>query len=338
MLRKQLSKTPEETRKTTERENTDDLEVQDESPLRRTLGIICGMSSCIFFAFSSLLVKLLREIPPQEVVFFRNMVQVIFVLPPLIYNKIPIVGNTKHLPFLCVRGIAGTLALCCQFYAFQHMALADATVIVFSAPIFTGVLAHFLLGEAWGWFDAVATLLCFTGVVLIARPTFLFPRPIESTTLASDWEQVTASLVALLGAILTSIALIAIRKLKGVNFLVPVFFVGLSSVVLTMGAILASGSFQSVICGHSHEWFLLALGFCGLGESTPGTDNQKPSIYIITGGQALLTRSVQLERAGVVALVRTLDIALAFILQLLFLDYTANVYSIVGAALVLGAI
>lgn len=37
-----------------------------------------------------------------------------------------------------------------------------------------------------------------------------------------------------------------------------------------------------------------------------------------------------------VALVRTLDIALAFILQLLFLDYTANVYSIVGAVLVLG--
>ena len=116
MLRKQLSKTPEETRKTTERENTDDLEVQDESPLRRTLGIICAMSSCIFFALSSLLVKLLREIPPPEVVFFRNMVQVIFVLPPLIYNKIPIVGNTKRLPFLCVRGIAGTLALCCQFY------------------------------------------------------------------------------------------------------------------------------------------------------------------------------------------------------------------------------
>ena len=78
--------------------------------------------------------------------------------------------------------------------------------------------------------------------------------------------QITASLVALCGAILTSIALIAIRKLKGVNFLVPVLFVGLSSVVLTMGAILASGSFQSVICGHSHEWFLLALGFCGLGE------------------------------------------------------------------------
>ena len=78
--------------------------------------------------------------------------------------------------------------------------------------------------------------------------------------------QITASLVALCGAILTSIALIAIRKLQRVNVLVPVFYVGLSSVVLTVGAILASGSFQSVICGRSHEWFLLGLGFCGLGE------------------------------------------------------------------------
>ena len=88
----------------------------------------------------------------------------------------------------------------------------------------------------------------------------------SSCDVASFSLQITASLVALCGAILTSIALIAMRKLQGVNFLVPVFYLGLSSVVLTMGAILASGSFQSVICGHSHEWFLLALGFCGLSK------------------------------------------------------------------------
>lgn len=167
-----------------------DEKTEDFSPLKRTLGVILAMSSCIFFAFSSLFVKLLQEIPPQEVVFFRSLVQVIFVLPPLIYSEVPVFGDTKHLPFLCVRGVAGTLALCCQFYAFQHMPLADATVIVFSSPIFTGVLAHFLLGEAWGLFDALATLLCFTGVVLIARPTFLFSRPLEPASQGSDLEQV----------------------------------------------------------------------------------------------------------------------------------------------------
>lgn len=168
---------------------TDD-KTEDFSPLKRILGVIFAMFSCIFFAFSSLLVKLLQEIPPQEVVFFRSLVQVVFVLPPLIYSEVPVFGDTKHLPFLCVRGIAGTLALCCQFYAFQHMPLADATVIVFSSPIFTGVLAHFLLGEAWGLFDALSTLLCFTGVVLIARPTFLFARPSERASEPTDLEQV----------------------------------------------------------------------------------------------------------------------------------------------------
>ena len=176
-------------RKRSKNAKKDDM-TEDFSPLKRILGVIFAMFSCVFFAFSSLLVKLLQEIPPQEVVFFRSLVQVIFVLPLLIYSEVPVFGDTKHLPFLCARGIAGTLALCCQFYAFQHMPLADATVIVFSSPIFTGVLAHFLLGEAWGLFDALATLLCFTGVVLIARPTFLFPRPLERVSEQTNLDQV----------------------------------------------------------------------------------------------------------------------------------------------------
>lgn len=168
----------------------DTEEDPDDSQLKRILGVIFAMSSCIFFAISSLLVKLLHEIPPQEVVFFRSLVQVIFLLPPLIYSDVPVTGNTRNLTLLCIRGVAGTLALCCQFYAFQRMPLADATVIVFSSPVFTGVLAHFLLEEKWSWFDALATLLCFSGVVLIARPTFLFLRRTGVVANERNWEQV----------------------------------------------------------------------------------------------------------------------------------------------------
>ena len=170
----------------------------DDSQLKRILGVIFAMSSCIFFAISSLLVKLLHEIPPQEVVFFRSLVQVIFLLPPLIYSDVPVTGDTRNLMLLCIRGVAGTLALCCQFYAFQRMPLADATVIVFSSPVFTGVLAHFLLEEKWSWFDALATLLCFTGVVLIARPTFLFLRPTGVVANERNWEQVKSFLTCFL--------------------------------------------------------------------------------------------------------------------------------------------
>ena len=61
--------------------------------------------------------------------------------------------------------------------------------------------------------------------------------------------------------------------------MVPVFYVGLSSVVLTTGAILASGSFQSVICGRWHEWFLLGLGLCGLGKYMGGCAMQLSFVY-----------------------------------------------------------
>lgn len=199
-------------RKRNKKTKPTDERTEDFSPLKRILGVIFAMFSCIFFAFSSLLVKLLQEIPPQEVVFFRSLVQVVFVLPPLIYSEVPVFGDTKHLPFLCVRGIAGTLALCCQFYAFQHMPLADATVIVFSSPIFTGVLAHFLLGEAWGLFDALATLLCFTGVVLIARPTFLFARLSEPTSEQTDLEQVWPLIFFLFFQVITRSLLVESSK------------------------------------------------------------------------------------------------------------------------------
>ena len=164
--------------------------VEELSPLKNTLGLICAMSSCIFFAFSSLFVKLLEELPPQEVVFCRSVLQIIFIIPPMIYSEVPVPGDKRNLPLLCVRGISGTLALCCQFYAIQHLHLADATVVLFSSPIFTGLLAHFLLGEPWGMFDAFATLLCFMGVVLIARPTFLFARAMEQANESTGWEQV----------------------------------------------------------------------------------------------------------------------------------------------------
>ena len=48
-----------------------------------------------------------------------------------------------------------------------------------------------------------------------------------------------------------------------------------------------------------------------------------------------MTKALQVEKAAVVALVRTLDIVFAFVLQLVFLDTQANPYSVAGATLVL---
>lgn len=234
--------------------------------LHQILGPLLAALSCLFFALSSLFVKLLGEIPPQEVVFFRCLVQFIFLLPPLIYSRVPVFGEVHHLPCLFVRALTGTLALCCQFYAFQHLPLADATVIVFSSPIFTGILGYIILGESWGLFNFLGAILCFVGIALIARPTFLFNRTVEQPHSSGHWQQATACLVALCGALLTSIALISLRKLKGISYLVPVLYVAMAGVILMAAGVLVTGSFQSVQCGSNHHWLLLIIGLCGIGK------------------------------------------------------------------------
>ena len=52
------------------------------------------------------------------------------------------------------------------------------------------------------------------------------------------------------------------------------------------------------------------------------------------GGQCLLAKSLQMEKVSTVALVRTFDIVLAFIFQLIFFNHEANIYSTSGALLV----
>jgi singapore isolate B (sub-type 7) whole genome shotgun sequence assembly, scaffold_2 len=31
-----------------------------------------------------------------------------------------------------------------------------------------------MLNEKWGWFDAIASIFCFVGVLFVAKPKFLF--------------------------------------------------------------------------------------------------------------------------------------------------------------------
>lgn len=48
----------------------------------------------------------------------------------------------------------------------------------------------------------------------------------------------------------------------------------------------------------------------------------------------MLSKSLSMEKASTVALVRTFDIVLAFVFQLTFFDHQPNIYSISGAVLV----
>lgn len=58
-------------------------------------------------------------------------------------------------------------------YSLKYLAIADMTVIVFSSPILTTIIAHFVVHEPCGPIFIVIALYTFSGVILITKPPLL---------------------------------------------------------------------------------------------------------------------------------------------------------------------
>ena len=71
-----------------------------------------------------------------------------------------------------VRGFGVALSATTLFSALQIMPIAEATAISFSSPMVTALLAAALLGEPMRRETWIASVLAFTGVLIVLRPNF----------------------------------------------------------------------------------------------------------------------------------------------------------------------
>ncbi len=159
------------------------------------------------FSLMSLFARLAGStVPSLEIVFVRSLVTL--GLTVFFLRRAGLVNWRGTLRFLlAMRGLVGFAALSCFFYSVTHLPLAEATVIQFTGPIFTALIAWAYLGErATGriWF---AIVLGLAGVLLIARPAVLFATAPASTLPAG------VVLVGLAGAFLTGWAHVLVRRL-----------------------------------------------------------------------------------------------------------------------------
>jgi len=89
----------------------------------------------------------------------------------------PIIGPKGVRVLLFIRGIAGFFALFGFYWALQYLSVADATVLMFLAPITTAVAGSILLKESYSIKQAISAVCSLLGVILIARPPFLLGSP-----------------------------------------------------------------------------------------------------------------------------------------------------------------
>jgi len=135
------------------------------------LAIVTICLGVAFLVTNDALAKLLTErYPPIQILFLRNLIAV----PIIAALVVVLVGSaalrTKHLRLHALRGLLMVTGAWLYFTGLVYLPLAEATALVFSAPIFITALSVPLLGEHVGWKRWGAVVLGFVGVLVIVRP------------------------------------------------------------------------------------------------------------------------------------------------------------------------
>ncbi len=184
-------------------------------------GALWLLLSAVLFVVMAVLVKYLGQtFDPFQVSFFRQLFQIIVILPFLIRAGGAEGGiRTKVLPLQMLRGFVGSSAMICGFYAFAHLPLADAQALNFSRTLFLVPLAALLLSEPIGKRRVIAALVGFGGVLIMLRPTGALDP---------------AALVALLGAALVALATVLVKIASRYDQPITLmFYTGVGGLIVT---------------------------------------------------------------------------------------------------------
>jgi drug/metabolite transporter (DMT)-like permease len=158
-----------------------------------------------FFSLMTLCVKNIdKSIPISELVLFRSFISLIITLFIIKVKNINPWG--KNRPLLILRGVLGTLALVCIFYAIRNMPLSISTVIQYTYPIFISIFACIFINEKITRYLIIALIIGWIGILVILNPSQL-------SNINVDIENFSI-LIAFLGSVFTALAYVTVKKLS----------------------------------------------------------------------------------------------------------------------------
>ena len=296
------------------------------------IGLVFMALSAVSFSIMSLFVHILstkEDIPSFEQIGFRSFTGILLcVLYILLCTESPqdvgtfYFGSSRSSPLLALRCVIGSIAMMCNWFIVTQLPLGDATVIVFTAPVFTIFVARVTLKEYMSVAQIICVMFSSIGVVLVARPSFLgfdnSDATDSSNSIKSNFSREVLIVIGLFGAFCSACTNVLVRKLTDMNGFVIVAWLMVSSLLLSAMSTFAFQDNASWPQLHVGVWVMIvAIGFLGF------------------SGQIFKTYGLKWENAGVGSMMRNLDLVFAFIFQVTILHEKVYLLSAGGAALTL---
>lgn len=292
------------------------------------LGLILIVLAQFFNSVMFMATKLLEtdnydeaQIHPLQILFVRMGITSIGCLAYMhLYKREPEVWGPKELrPMLVFRGVLGFITVFCTYYGLLHLSISESTVITFLEPSIAGFLAWAILNEHWSLAEALGGAASMVGVVLIARPSFLFGADLDQTV--GDPHRLVATLFALVGVVCASSVYIIIRFVgRRVHALVLVNYFASSTVVLSFIGLLVIPGIGFKGPEGAKQWGLFtALGICG---------------FLM---QFLLTEGLQREAAGRATMMLYSQLLFSLIWEVVVWHQLPTLLSWMGIVIILGS-
>ncbi|MDC0226492.1 DMT family transporter [Alphaproteobacteria bacterium] len=184
--------------------------------------VILAISATMFGALMASSVKYLsNDLHPITICFYRCLMGLILISPFMIKNNFHQL-RSKNIKLQLYRSIINIFSMIFWFSAIGMMHFEKAAALGFTTPLFTTILAIFILKEKIRFHRTAALFIGFVGIIIIIRPGYV---PIE-----------IGALFILISAFTFSFVLIMVKKLSAIDssqtiifyhlaFSTPVFFI-----------------------------------------------------------------------------------------------------------------
>ena len=282
-------------------------------------GVLFMLISALISALNGAIAKVLSEdISALEIVFYRNLIGVIFILAMLRHTPTKLPGGKIHL--LLLRGLLGFSAMILFFYTITTIPLGVAITLNKTSPLFVTILAFFLLKERLSTTGLLALAVGFLGVALITKPLGM----------AFSYEH----FLGLMGGFLAAAAYTTIKKIKHLYDarVIVLSFMG-------MGATLPLFLFLSApyVQAPHYLQFLFPEFIWNLSSLTWSLILAMGVISTLS--QYLLTRAYSASKAGIIGVISYTNIPFAIGFGYMLGDAFPDFWSFVGiGCIVLGGL
>ncbi|KAJ2719231.1 hypothetical protein GGI07_005340 [Coemansia sp. Benny D115] len=288
-------------------------------------GLFLGALSAIAFAAMTLLVRTLSDakMSSLQIMFWRCIVQTPVAIAACLTMGVQpfrVKHGWRRFRWVLMRALCGSIGHLLYYVAIAHLPMGVATVLFFTNPIFTALLAYFILDEPFTKRQRGLTLGSLAGIALVVMPL----NPLMLLTglggFLSLW-----SLSALLGALSVALAYVSIRLAgRVVHPMVHVVYFGIVGAIGAVAAAWAKGELTG------WQWWALPQG----------SSASVIAISIVGVGvmaflaQYLMNWGLQLASAGPVVMMRNADVAIGFVLDAVLYHSVPSMGSVLGAVIV----